>query len=88
MKPPFSSHRRSPPCIRIATVASASAGSDGNYSNEVPVSVLKPWIDAARAAGIYVVLDLQPGRSDFLSQAKLYTALLTQPNVGLALAGG
>jgi len=69
----------------IATVASGSAGSDGNYSNEAPVSVLRPWVDAARAAGVYVVLDLQPGRSDFLSQAKLYTDLLLQPNVGLAL---
>ena len=25
-------------------------------------TLLKPWVDAARAAGIYVVLDLQPGR--------------------------
>ena len=32
-----------------------------------------------------MVLDLQPGRSDFLSQAKQYASLLEQPNVGLAL---
>jgi hypothetical protein len=69
----------------IATVAAASAGPDGNYSNETPASALKPWVDAAKANGIYVVLDLQPGRSDFLSQAKLYTSLLLYPNVGLAL---
>ena len=69
----------------IATVASASAGPDGNYSNEAPVSTLKPWVDAAKAAGVYVVLDLQPGRTDFLTQAKLYADLLLQPNVGLAL---
>jgi hypothetical protein len=69
----------------IATVASSGAGADGNYSNETPVATLKPWVDAARAAGVYVVLDLQPGRSDFLSQAKLYADLLAQPHVGLAL---
>ena len=34
---------------------------------------------------MYVVLDLQPGRSDFLSQAQQYTALLELPYVGLAL---
>jgi hypothetical protein len=69
----------------ITTVASASAGADGDYSSETPISVLQPWIDAARAAGMYVVLDLQPGRTDFLTQAKRYTDLLVQPNVGLAL---
>ncbi len=69
----------------IATVAAASAGPDGNYSNEVSPATLKPWVDGARANGIYVVLDLQPGRSDFLTQAKLYESLLLYPNVGLAL---
>ena len=34
---------------------------------------------------MYVVLDLQPGRSDFLSQAKLFEDYLKEPNVGLAL---
>ena len=46
---------------------------------------MQPWVTAARKAGVYVVLDLQPGRADFLSQAKAYTPLLEQPNVGLAL---
>jgi hypothetical protein len=40
---------------------------------------------AAAKAGVYVVLDLQPGRSDFLTQAKRYESLLAFPNVGLAL---
>jgi hypothetical protein len=69
----------------IATIASSGAGADGNYSNESSVDKLRPWVDAARAAGVYVMLDLQPGRSDFLTQAKLYADLLAQPNVGLAL---
>ena len=34
---------------------------------------------------MYVLLDLQPGREDFLSQAKLYAALLERPYVSLAL---
>jgi len=69
----------------IATVAAADAGADGNYSNEMTVDFLRPWIDVAARNGIYVLLDLQPGRSDFLSQAKLYEELLLLPNVGLAL---
>ena len=34
---------------------------------------------------MYVVLDLQPGRTDFLTQAKRYEPLLALPHVGLAL---
>jgi hypothetical protein len=69
----------------IATVASAAAGPDGDYSYEAPVSLLEPWVRKAGAAGLYVVLDLQPGRENFLSQAKQYQKLLELPYVGLAL---
>jgi len=37
------------------------------------------------AAGMYVVLDLQPGRANALSQAKIYEPLLKLPWVGLAV---
>ncbi len=74
------------PCFEIiATVASASAGRDGNYSHEAPIAELRPAVDAARKAGVYVLLDIQPGRTDFLSQARRYRKLLREPHVGLAL---
>ncbi|MGR7026515.1 hypothetical protein [Geodermatophilus sp. URMC 62] len=69
----------------IATVASSAAGSDGDYSAESDVETLRPWVEAAGQAGVYVVLDLQPGRTDFLTQARLYEPLLELPHVGLAL---
>jgi len=69
----------------IATVADSAAGADGDYSAETSVADLQPVVDAATAAGLYVVLDLQPGRTDFLTQARRYTPLLRRPNVGLAL---
>ena len=69
----------------IATVATANPGIGGDYSYEAPISLLRPWVDAAGKAGMYVVLDLQPGRANFLDQAKLYESLLRQPHVGLAL---
>jgi hypothetical protein len=69
----------------ITTVASAAAGSDGDYSSESDVATLRPWVEQAGAAGVYVVLDLQPGRTDFLTQAKRYEELLAEPHVGLAL---
>lgn len=69
----------------ITTVASATPTDNGDYSNEIPAAKLRPWVKAAKEAGIYVVLDLQSGRTDFLSQAKEYVELLKEPNVGLAL---
>lgn len=69
----------------IATVAAGAPGADGDYSSELPVSELEPYVDAARDAGMPVILDLQPGRSDFLSQARRYESLLSRPGVWLAL---
>jgi len=69
----------------IATVAQGSAGADGNYSAPSRLEDLQYWIDVARDEGLYVILDIQPGRSDFLTESKRYESLLKQPHVGLAL---
>lgn len=69
----------------IATVAQGGAGDDGNYSGESSVDSLRPWVEKAVGAGLYVVLDLQPGRADPLAQAKMYAPLLALPDVGLAV---
>ncbi|MFD1719474.1 hypothetical protein [Georgenia deserti] len=69
----------------IATVASSASGDDGDYSHEIPVDELRPLVEAAGESGQYVVLDLQPGRTDFLTQAQRYEELLALPHVGLAL---
>jgi hypothetical protein len=69
----------------IATVAQGSPGPSGSYSYESPVASLRPWVNAATRAGLYVILDLQPGRDNLLAQAKVYQRLLVRPNVGLAL---
>lgn len=82
---PFSKEKILPTLEIITTIASASPTENGDYSKELDPATLAPWVEAARQAGVYVVLDLQPGRMDFLNQAKQYETLLKQPNVGLAL---
>ena len=82
---PYSEEKVVPAFEIIATTASAAPGADGNYSTESTVEQLEPYVEAAEKNDIYVVLDLQPGRADFLSQAKQYEELLKHPNVGLAL---
>jgi hypothetical protein len=69
----------------IATVAEARPGPGGSYSYESPLSLLRPWVTRATAAGLYVILDLQAGRASLLAQAQRYEPLLELPNVGLAL---
>ena len=69
----------------IATVAQASPGPSRTYSYESSVAALRPWVRAATSAGLYVTLDLQPGRASLLAQAKKYRSLLKLPDVGLAL---
>jgi hypothetical protein len=69
----------------IATVASAAPGPTGDYSTPVDHVRLRAWVEAAGEADTYVVLDLQPGTMDFLTQAQLFEDLLARPHVGLAL---
>ena len=69
----------------IATVASAGPGDDGDYSAETTRAEIRPWVELAAANDVYVVLDLQPGRTDYLTQAKMYEEFLRMPHVGLAL---
>jgi hypothetical protein len=78
-------HQIIPTFEMIASVASAKATDDGDYSFEWPISTFDEWIRVAGENGMYVILDLQPGREDFLAQAKQYEELLKLPFVGLAL---
>ncbi|SDB79799.1 hypothetical protein GA0111570_10168 [Raineyella antarctica] len=82
---PLTKDRVVPALEIIVTVASGDAGSDGNYSTETDPAAIMPLVEAARQAGQYVVLDFQPGRTDFLTQVKQYEQLLRQPHVGVAL---
>ncbi len=69
----------------IATVADGFPGADGTYSHDIPRAYVQQYLTAARRNHALLVLDLQPGRSDFLTVAKRYAWALRQPDVGIAL---
>lgn len=69
----------------IVTVADAIPGPDGDYSHDILHSRVQEYIDAAQRNKALLVLDLQPGRSDFLTVAKRWEWALEHPWVGLAL---
>jgi hypothetical protein len=69
----------------IATVASANPGDDGKYRLRSSDPIVGGYLDAAREGKMLLVLDIQPGRANFLTEAKVYQKYLEQPDVGLAL---
>lgn len=69
----------------IATVTDDYPGEDGTYSHDIARADVEAYLHAARRNHALLVLDLQPGRSDFLTVAKRYAWALKQPDVGLAL---
>ena len=69
----------------IATIASRGSQADGTYRRRIPFAELQPFIDEARRINAYTILDVQPGRADFMPEVEVYRSLLTAPDVGLAL---
>jgi hypothetical protein len=69
----------------IAVVAAAHPGEDGRYNLRQPDSVIRRYLKAARKARALLILDIQPGRSDFFTETKRLRKWLKEPDVGLAL---
>ncbi|HET9998454.1 MAG TPA: hypothetical protein VFQ17_13130, partial [Nocardioides sp.] len=53
----------------IVTVADPIAGPDGDFSHDIAADSVRAYIEAAHRNGALVVLDIQPGRADFLTVA-------------------
>ncbi|MEI5672502.1 MULTISPECIES: hypothetical protein [unclassified Nocardioides] len=69
----------------IVTVADGLPGRDGDFSHDIPRADVRRYVRAARQHGLLLLLDIQPGRSDFLTVAKRWEWALRDPHVGLAL---
>jgi hypothetical protein len=69
----------------IATVAQSDPGDDGNYAAAADTEQIQEYLDAARQIQALLILDIQPGRGDFLTAVQRYEEFLVQPDVGLAL---
>jgi hypothetical protein len=69
----------------IAVTAAAHPGEGERYSTRQDDAVIGRYLQAARNARALLVLDIQPGRSDFFTEATRLERWLTEPDVGLAL---
>ncbi len=81
--------RRSRPVLLafelLATIANAHPGDDGMYRSHQTPATIDRYLAAADRAKALLVLDIQPGRGDFLSEAKRLQQWLLRPQVGIAL---
>jgi hypothetical protein len=84
---PFADHHLpvQPAMELLATVADAMPGDDGDYSHAIPHATIRQYLRVAHEHKMLLILDLQPGRASFLSQAKALRPLLLDPSVSLAL---
>lgn len=69
----------------IATVVHGSPGEDGMYRTHMSDQVVQDHLDAARRHDGILLLNIQPGRADFLDEVKHWEKWLEEPDVGVAL---
>jgi hypothetical protein len=69
----------------IAVIAQASPGPDGEYRLRQPGETIRRYQRVARLKRLLLLLDIQPGRSTFITEARRLRGYLKRPNVGLAL---
>ncbi len=69
----------------IASVAAANPGADGMYRTRQSGAVIGRYLRAARRAKGLLILDVQPGLADFMTEVRGYERWLREPDVGLAL---
>jgi hypothetical protein len=69
----------------IAVVAAAHPGEGERYNLRQSDTVIRRYLKAARKAKALLILDIQPGRSDFFTETKRLRKWLKEPDVSLAL---
>ena len=69
----------------IATIVMGAPGADGKWRRRVPDSAVDEYLKEARAAKAILLLNIQAGHSDFITEVKHFEKYLKEPDVGLAL---
>jgi hypothetical protein len=69
----------------IAVVVQGSPGADGKYRRRVDNSVVDEYLRVARESKALLLLNIQPGQSDFLTEVRTFESYLHEPDVGVAL---
>src|SRR3954452_25431181 len=82
---PYCHGRKIMPAVEVITVVASSDSYGGRYSFRQSTATIKRYLTAARRAKALLILDVQPGRADFISEVKRLEPFLRPPGAGLAL---
>jgi hypothetical protein len=83
---PYAAGREILPVLEvIATVVQPSPGGDGKHRVRLTDAQIATYHKAARKHQAIMLLNLQPGRSEFITEVKAFKKWLEQPDVGVAL---
>jgi len=84
---PYGGKRRPvlPALELITVIANADPGEDGMYRSRQRDAIIRRYLRAARRAKALLLLDIQPGRSDFFTETTRLEKWLKEPDVSLAL---
>ncbi|WP_331554895.1 hypothetical protein [Actinomycetospora sp.] len=69
----------------IVGLADGGPGPDGDYHHDIDQGAAGRYLAAARADKQLMIIDVQPGRTDFMTAVRPWENLLREPDVGLAL---
>lgn len=79
-------HRPFGPVVElIATTVQAAPGADGQYRTRASATTVRNYLNQARRMKGTLLLNIQPGRADFLPEVRAYERWLREPDVGIAL---
>lgn len=83
---PYAAGRKIMPVLEvITTIVHGTPGKDGKYRSRISNEEIETYLRAARKRKALLLLNIQPGRSEFLIEAKAYERWLKEPDVGIAL---
>ena len=69
----------------ITVIVHATPGKDGKYRSRIDDAQIARYLAAARRHQALLLLNIQPGRADFLSEVQALQRWLAEPDVGIAL---
>jgi len=69
----------------ITVVVQSHSGRDGQYRSRISGAQIDRYLAAARRHRALLLLNIQPGRADFLAEVKRLQRWLVEPDVGIAL---
>ena len=69
----------------ITVIVQAKPGRDGKYRSRIDDAQIARYLAAARRHKALLLLNIQPGRADFLPEVQALQRWLAEPDVGIAL---